>query len=165
MIEGPPKRIQPRGVLYLGPHGNVDICSGVLYLFHQESGYSCVDPECLLGSGAGGSWQESCQQPTAGNQKLGNNRPMKTRKGTHSKALKTASRSSFARLRWVAFNIRNHKDDLIPNSSQLAMEWECSLKTIHRDLDLLRNFFNYPIFFDSSNNGWKVMGTLPEAVL
>ena len=90
---------------------------------------------------------------------------MKTQKGTRSKGLRTASRSAFARLRWIASNIRNHKDDIIPNSSKLAMEWECSLKTIHRDLDLLRNFFDYPIVFDSNNNGWKVTGPLPEAVL
>lgn len=90
---------------------------------------------------------------------------MQIKRSKQKKVLKTASRSAFARLRWVAFNIRNHKDDIIPNCSQLAKEWECSLKTIHRDLDLLRNFFDYPISYDSNNNGWKVTGSLPEAVL
>lgn len=90
---------------------------------------------------------------------------MQIKQGKQTKGLKTASRSAFARLRWVASNIRDHKDDVIPNSSQMAKEWECSLKTIHRDLDLLRNFFDYPISYDSNNNGWKVTGRLPEAVL
>jgi len=74
-------------------------------------------------------------------------------------------RSSFARLRWLAGNIRNQKAGLIPSSNRLAKEWECSSKTIHRDLDLLRNFFDYPIVYDETHYGWKVVGPLPEAVL
>jgi hypothetical protein len=74
-------------------------------------------------------------------------------------------RSAFARLRWMAENIRSQKASLIPSTTRLPKEWECSSKTIHRDLDLLRNFLDYPIVYDETHYGWKVVGPLPEAVL
>jgi hypothetical protein len=45
------------------------------------------------------------------------------------------------------------------------MELECSYKTVSRDMDLLRDFFGYPLEYDRSNYVWKITGPLPEAVL
>lgn len=55
---------------------------------------------------------------------------------------------------------RLHKiDDLIraetyPSAEQLAKELEVSLRTINRDLDMLRDFYDAPLQYDSMRHGW-----------
>ncbi len=45
-----------------------------------------------------------------------------------------------------------------PNASQLAREAEVSTKTIHRDIEFMRDRLNLPIEFASSNNGYYYTG-------
>jgi predicted DNA-binding transcriptional regulator YafY len=45
-----------------------------------------------------------------------------------------------------------------PNSSKLAREVEVSTKTIHRDIEFMRDRLNLPIEFDSSKNGYHYTG-------
>ena len=56
------------------------------------------------------------------------------------------SRPAFARLQFLAREIRTKNE--IPNTFQVARRWECHHKTINRDLDLLRNFFDYPLAYN-----------------
>ena len=72
-------------------------------------------------------------------------------------------RSAYARLCYVADLIR--KSEKIPNHQQIASNWECSYKTIMRDFDLLRDFFNYPLVYNKSTYSWELNGTPPNPVL
>src|ERR1700761_2542931 len=45
-----------------------------------------------------------------------------------------------------------------PNASKLAREVEVSTKTIHRDIEFMRDRLNLPIEFDSSRNGYLYNG-------
>src|ERR1035437_7065564 len=45
-----------------------------------------------------------------------------------------------------------------PNASKLAREVEVSTKTIHRDIEFMRDRLNLPIEFDPSNNGYFYNG-------
>ena len=73
------------------------------------------------------------------------------------------SRPAFARLQFLAREIRTKNE--IPNTFQVARRWECHHKTINRDLDLLRNFFDYPLAYNPAKNCWQLVGSMPEAVL
>jgi predicted DNA-binding transcriptional regulator YafY len=53
----------------------------------------------------------------------------------------------------------------LPSTFRLGAELECSYKTIQRDIDLLRDFFGYPLEYDRSKFIYKLAGPLPEAVL
>ena len=52
-----------------------------------------------------------------------------------------------------------------PNASFLSREFEVSTKTIQRDIDLLRDFFGYPLEYDRNKYVYKLAGPLPKAVL
>jgi proteasome accessory factor B len=45
-----------------------------------------------------------------------------------------------------------------PNASKLAREIEVATKTIHRDIEFMRDRLNLPIEFDSSRNGYHYIG-------
>jgi len=45
-----------------------------------------------------------------------------------------------------------------PNSSQLARKTEVSTKTIHRDIEFMRDRLNLPVEFDASRNGYFYNG-------
>ena len=46
------------------------------------------------------------------------------------------------------------KEESFPNCSKLAKEFECSLRTIMRDVDFMRDRLMLPIEFDSQRNGY-----------
>ena len=73
------------------------------------------------------------------------------------------TRPTLRRLGVIATKLRH--DLCLPGTHKLGVELECSYKTIARDLDLLRDFFGYPLEYDRSNYVWKITGPLPEAVL
>ena len=73
------------------------------------------------------------------------------------------TRPTLRRLGVIATKLRH--DLCLPSHAKLGMELECSYKTVSRDIDLLRDFFGYPLEYDRSNYVWKITGPLPEAVL
>ena len=73
------------------------------------------------------------------------------------------SRPSITRVRWIAKQLR--LQGKIGTASSLADQWECSHKTIARDIDLLRTMFDFPIVYDQSRYLYQLEGAMPEAVL
>jgi biotin operon repressor len=57
------------------------------------------------------------------------------------------------------------RDLCLPSSARLGVELKCSYKTIQRDIDLLRDFFGYPLEYDARKYHYKLAGPLPKAVL
>jgi len=57
------------------------------------------------------------------------------------------------------------RDLTLPSCARLGVKLECSYKTIQRDIDLLRDFFGYPLEYDASKYHYKLAGPLPKAVL
>jgi len=49
-------------------------------------------------------------------------------------------------------------------SDHLARMWECSRKTIYRDLHFMRDRLGYDLEFDSSTNNWRLLSA-PKPVL
>ena len=93
---------------------------------------------------------------------------MSTRAATFASKRKRAeglgdTRPTFRRLGVIAGKLR--KDLTLPSCSSLGVELECSYKTIQRDIDLLRDFFGYPLKYDASKSQYKLAGPLPKAVL
>jgi biotin operon repressor len=73
------------------------------------------------------------------------------------------TRPTFRRLGVIAGKLR--RDLTLPSCARLGVELECSYKTIQRDIDLLRDFFGYPLEYDASKYQYKLVGPLPKAVL
>jgi len=73
------------------------------------------------------------------------------------------TRPTFRRLGVIAGKLR--RDLTLPSCARLGVELECSYKTIQRDIDLLRDFFGYPLEYDASRYQYKLAGPLPKAVL
>ena len=73
------------------------------------------------------------------------------------------TRPTFRRLGVIAGKLR--RDLTLPSCTRLGVELECSYKTIQRDIDLLRDFFGYPLQYDASKYHYKLAGPLPKAVL
>lgn len=73
------------------------------------------------------------------------------------------TRPTLRRLGKIAGRLR--RDLWMPSTKKMGLELECSYKTIVRDIDLLRDFFHYPLEYDSSKYLWRVSGPLPRAVL
>ena len=73
------------------------------------------------------------------------------------------TRPTFRRLGVIVGKLR--RDLCLPSSTRLGVELECSYKTIQRDIDLLRDFFGYPLEYDASKYHYKLAGPLPKAVL
>ena len=93
---------------------------------------------------------------------------MSTRAATFASKRKRAeglgdTRPTFRRLGVIAGKLR--QDLTLPSCSRLGVELECSYKTIQRDIDLLRDFFGYPLEYDASKYQYKLAGPLPKAVL
>jgi len=57
------------------------------------------------------------------------------------------------------------QDLTLPSCARLGVKLECSYKTIQRDIDLLRDFFGYPLEYDARKYHYKLAGPLPRAVL
>jgi hypothetical protein len=73
------------------------------------------------------------------------------------------TRPTFRRLGVIVGKLR--RDLCLPSSAWLGVELECSYKTIQRDIDLLRDFFGYPLEYDARKYHYKLAGPLPKAVL
>ena len=73
------------------------------------------------------------------------------------------TRPTFRRLGVIVSKLR--RDLCLPSAARLGVELECSYKTIQRDIDLLRDFFGYPLEYDASKYHYKLAGPLPKAVL
>jgi biotin operon repressor len=73
------------------------------------------------------------------------------------------TRPTFRRLGVIAGMLR--RDLTLPSCSRLGVKLECSYKTIQRDIDLLRDFFGYPLEYDRNKYVYKLAGPLPKAVL
>ena len=73
------------------------------------------------------------------------------------------TRPTFRRLGVIAGKLR--RDLTLPSCARLGVELECSYKSIQRDIDLLRDFFGYPLEYDASKYQYKLAGPLPKAVL
>ena len=73
------------------------------------------------------------------------------------------TRPTFRRLGVIAGMLR--RDMTLPSCARLGVKLECSYKTIQRDIDLLRDFFGYPLEYDASKYQYKLAGPLPKAVL
>lgn len=67
------------------------------------------------------------------------------------------------RLRWMASELR--KKGELPSTFKIGKRFEMSYKTVTRDLDLLRDFFDYPLAYDPRTHTYKVTGPIPEPVL
>ena len=67
------------------------------------------------------------------------------------------------RCRWLATMLRKNSE--LDSTQKLGRRYEVSYKTIQRDIDLLRDFFLYPIVYDRSEYKWKLNGSLPEPML
>jgi predicted DNA-binding transcriptional regulator YafY len=72
-------------------------------------------------------------------------------------------RPMLRRCRWLATMLR--KDSKLDSTQKLGSRYEVSYKTIQRDIDLMRDFFLYPIVYDRSKHIWKLDGKLPEPML
>ena len=73
------------------------------------------------------------------------------------------TRPTFRRLGVIAGMLR--RDLTLPSCARLGVKLECSYKTIQRDIDLLRDFFGYPLEYDRNKYVYKLAGPLPKAVL
>jgi biotin operon repressor len=73
------------------------------------------------------------------------------------------TRPTFRRLGVIAGMLR--RDLTLPSCARLGVKLECSYKTIQRDIDLLRDFFGYPLEYDRNKYQYKLAGPLPKAVL
>ena len=73
------------------------------------------------------------------------------------------TRPTFRRLGVIVGKLR--RDLYLPSCARLGVELECSYKTIQRDIDLLRDFFGYPLEYDRNKYVYKLAGPLPKAVL
>jgi len=73
------------------------------------------------------------------------------------------TRPTFRRLGVIARMLR--RDLTLPSCARLGVKLECSYKTIQRDIDLLRDFFGYPLEYDRNKYVYKLAGPLPKAVL
>ena len=72
-------------------------------------------------------------------------------------------RAVLCRLGWITRQLRTTGE--LPNRFRLAAEWECSYKTIDRDIQMLPDRFDYPIAYDRKQCKWVAAGPLPEPVL
>lgn len=84
-------------------------------------------------------------------------------KKAESRLSKLTTRPGIHRVRWIAQQLR--AQGRIATASSLAQQWECSHKTIARDIDLLRTMFDFPIVYDQSQYLYRLEGAIPEAVL
>jgi len=73
------------------------------------------------------------------------------------------TRPTFRRLGVIVGMLR--RDLTLPSCARLGVKLECSYKTIQRDIDLLRDFFGYPLEYDRNKYHYKLAGPLPKAVL
>jgi hypothetical protein len=53
----------------------------------------------------------------------------------------------------------------LPTSKKLGKRYEWSYKTVYRDLEMMRDFWGWPIKYDKVGQKWKLTGQPPEPVL
>jgi len=53
----------------------------------------------------------------------------------------------------------------LPSTQKLAAKFECSYKTIGRDIDLLRDFMGYQLEWNAHAFQYRLAAPLPKAVL
>ena len=70
-------------------------------------------------------------------------------------------RPTLARLRFMANRLRAGEQI---NASIVSVEWECSVKTVYRDMDTLRDFFRYDVEWNMAEKTYKLTSA-PEPVL
>ncbi|NBW23180.1 MAG: hypothetical protein EBR82_86075 [Caulobacteraceae bacterium] len=93
---------------------------------------------------------------------------MRTRQATLASKRQRAkglgdTRPTFRRLGAIVRQLRRNL--CLPSCAKLGADMECSYKTIQRDIDLLRDFFGYPLEYDKVKYVYKLAGPLPKAVL
>ena len=82
-------------------------------------------------------------------------------KGAQDRRL--ACRPMLRRVYTLARALRNKGE--IPTAKIIGAKTEYSYKTIYRDIEMLRDFWGYPVAYDKTEHRWKVRGQLPEPVL
>jgi len=73
------------------------------------------------------------------------------------------ARPMVRRLRQWAVMLRSKGE--LPTSHKLGKRYEWSYKTVYRDLEMMRDFWGWPIKYDPKSYKWKLMGQPPEPVL
>jgi hypothetical protein len=86
-----------------------------------------------------------------------------TRASIKSRKGQGDTRPTLRRLGKIAGRLR--RDLYLPPTNKLGIDLECSYKTIVRDIDLLRDFFGYPLEYDPRKYIYTLIGPLPKAVL
>lgn len=79
------------------------------------------------------------------------------------KSRKGDTRPTIRRMRALAMRVRENL--FLPSTQKLAAEFECSYKTIARDIDLLRDFMGYQLEWHASAFQYRLAAPLPKAVL
>lgn len=67
--------------------------------------------------------------------------------------------------RMMGLTKRLRRDLFLPSAQKLAIEFECSYKTIGRDIDLLRDSMGYQLEWNSRAFRYRLAAPLPKAVL
>ena len=67
--------------------------------------------------------------------------------------------------RMMELTKRLRQNLFLPSTQKLAAEFECSYKTIGRDIDLLRNFMGYQLEWHARAFQYRLAAPLPKAVL
>jgi predicted DNA-binding transcriptional regulator YafY len=73
------------------------------------------------------------------------------------------ARPMVRRLRQWAEILRREGE--LPTSNKLGKRYEWSYKTVYRDLEMMRDFWGWPIKYDKAEYKWKLAGQPPEPVL
>ena len=79
------------------------------------------------------------------------------------KLRKGDTRPTIRRMWGLAKRLRENLS--LPSAQKLAAEFECSYKTISRDIDLLRDFMGYELQWDARAFQYRLAAPLPKAVL
>lgn len=53
----------------------------------------------------------------------------------------------------------------LPTAKKLGCRHEYSYKTIYRDIEMMRDFWGWPLKYDRTEQKWKLVGEPPEPVL
>ena len=73
------------------------------------------------------------------------------------------ARPMVRRLRQWAEILRRNGE--LPTSHKLGQRYEWSYKTVYRDLEMMRDFWGWPIRYHKVEQKWKLVGQPPEPVL
>lgn len=73
------------------------------------------------------------------------------------------SRPIVRRLRTLAGILRAKGE--LPTAARVGLRYEWSYKTIYRDIEMMRDFWGWPLAYDKKEYKWKLVGEPPEPVL